>query len=459
MKLSLNAVAALIILLGVVFYVGTHYGANSSRKAAEPSIELVEEVAALKSQEGVESTTPIKIEAENSTVLDLIHVMNRGDSVQEPLEFLNKFIEGENPDFESWEFRREVLKLAKTDWRAANAFIELIPDNGLKNKIIVSALQAIAPDDPDRAVMIAREAANTTLRQKRLGEVCDAIAADNPAYVADLFIANGMKNIGDYKIQDLAADYSRYDPEAAKTFIDGIEDSVLQKTALMQYMYVWGKKDPYAAADYAIGQSSSAGYSGPLWVIGQNLAQKDIDSALEFAMSRPVNENSAELLTGVFIRWAKDDIHSAAEKILEVETGRVRVASFGAVASEFAKVEPDDGIAWLSKINSEHYRRHSTHQFVKQLVSIEPNAAVNYVNQLEQGEIKDYAIYPMITKFREVEPAYAIEWASEISKEGTRNRWINATYRKWKKQYPLEAEAWLKETNLVPDNYKKQLAK
>lgn len=374
-----------------------------------------------------------------------------------PEKEIEEYLNSERVDYESWQFRRAIKKVALEDWTTAQMYLDKIPNQSLKNKVVLKLIQGVGEEDPDLAVKITELAPTETLRQRWLGDACEKIAVNNPKFVAELFKSNGMKNIGEYKVHNLAADYSRHNFEEARTFIDSIEDPVIWESAFTQHMYVWGKKDPHAAADYAISQKTTAAFSGPLWIIGQHLASEDPATALTYAMSKPANQNSKELITGVYIGWAENDVHAAADKVLTLPINRIRIQGYEILAGEFAKVDPAKGKEWLSKIGNHLYRRNSTNQFMKQWVAVDPSAAAEYANSLDTGEIKDYAIYPMMEKFQDVEPAYAIEWARALNNQRGKDNWTKLVYEKWRKQNAQAAEAWLQQTDLIPEDTKQLL--
>ena len=372
-------------------------------------------------------------------------------------EFLEAYVAGEDADYGSWEFRQKLKELALSDWGAASKFVEAIPSERNRISVLQSILPRLANEDPELAIRIANQTSNKTARNKILGEICDHIAPNNPEYVASLFLQNGYKNVGDYEIRNFVADYAREDLVGAREFTDNIKDPVIWKSAMTQYLYKWSEKDPEKAADFAV--SHKASLHGASSMLGQLQAKKNAQTTVDYGMSMAVNESSIEFLDGAYMRWAYDDVHSAAESILDVPTERLKFSSYRRVAEKFADVEPQKGQEWIEKLTSEQHKKVATYRFVETWSANNPTAAVEYVNDLSSGKVKDSGIRALVKRFQDVEPAYALEWTQAISAESSRNKWIEDSYRKWSIQDAQAAQSWLSTADELSPSMRDKLSK
>lgn len=353
-----------------------------------------------------------------------------------------------------WSYKQALSELAKTDIQSAQDYIESLTNPALKKDSLIAMFKGITESDPDKAIEIANALQNPLEKEIALAEVYENIAEKDPLKVAEAFLDRNLKNIGDYELDDFVYDYARKDLNAAKLFVEGIDDPLKRDDSVQRLLSRWSEEDPVNAALYAFEQESTKGIESAMWSIGRKLAETDPEKGIEIALAQTKNSISEKMLRTVLDKWADKDLEAALEAVNTIPADWVGTSIYKNVASQYANTDLEKGISWIDSIQDTKAKNSATYTFVSNWATNDPDAATEHVNQLPKGDQRDSAVRSLVYAFDDAEPSYALEWADTISNKGTRYRTMQYTYNQWKKRDPQKANQWLDSNNLIHQDTK-----
>jgi hypothetical protein len=150
-------------------------------------------------------------------------------------------------------------------------------------------------------------------------------------------------------IQALVSQWARYDPAAAKAWLDENTDDSNRAGAIAALGESWARNDPESAATWA-----------------SQLAEGDANGG-------------GKVLENVVRRWMEYDLASAAEYLVGQEPSPALDGALERYIQRIRNVDADASLAWAESISDPERRTNAIRQVAKTLRSQDPEAFVAYI--------------------------------------------------------------------------------
>lgn len=214
-------------------------------------------------------------------------------------------------------------------------------------------------------------------------------------------------------------------------------------------------------------------------------AATDPLGAMEYAKRNLKGDRLAQGMSGIATEWAKRNPAAAwtwarslgndasqAHTVME-EIGRNDPATAMRLASEFARQQPDEGVAMCmtamramtfrgnfdaaKKLATEMQLRSPEEQnmlvnfMAGQWARYEPEKAAEWVQTLPAGPVRDQALIGLGSSWADKDPPKAAEFASTLPPGESRSVAMRQAVANWVQSDPLAARKWVIESNQYQD--------
>ena len=245
-------------------------------------------------------------------------------------------------------------------------------------------------------------------------------------------------------MKEIAKVWGESDPLAALAFGLKLKDRNYRYTVLANSMKAWARKDPEEAAAYAQDQSSIRLRAALGRGLVAGLAETDPQAALAWADENLESSARADAVSEAIETIAKQDIHSAAEMVADMEPGGTMNYAVSQVANEWARKGVTDNDAmwrWIDSLTDTEARERAVEGLEWRLQFDSRSGLVDLV----AGKHGHLATKPMVEraarqKARQ-DPQSAADWATSLP-EGRSDTALNAVLNYWRRVSPDDAAAW-----------------
>ncbi len=323
----------------------------------------------------------------------------------------------DNPRERAIRFGTEFQRLVNRDPEAALAALRRLPRGREFTQSLIALLDFIGRSDPDRALMLAAELAQSREEQAFYSLFFDRLARENLTTAAARLAQVPPGEARENAIRALAAVWSQTDPAAAIAWGQSLADPA----------------DRGAAVETALG----------------DLAQRDPRQAIEIARKNLRSPALERTLFSALQRLAATDPNAAASFVLLLPPGDMQTMAAANVARSLAERSVPAALAWVKTIPIDLTRWIAFNSVLTSWVQQDRTAAARHVLELPPGQGTEFAA-SHLAQFLASDPADAILWAAALPDETVRAS-ANATIASvWAQRAPAEAVRWAASLNEDP---------
>ncbi|MDQ8195362.1 hypothetical protein QEH59_13070 [Coraliomargarita sp. SDUM461004] len=386
----------------------------------------------------------------------------------------------------SGSMRWTTQRLLATKWVATNpqgmqAYIEAQPLD--KQRSLYSLLySAWAQEAPMAAYASALQVTDQRTQQNAMQSVAQAIAEDDPQRAIE--IAQEMSAIGhraDWVMRNIYQRWANQDPAAARASALSLEDGPEKVQALSGALQNWIQEDPIAALDWLDSQPMDSTIYNSRKQVFSNLLNRDFDTAKAFIASKTDPLERREVLRHVSLNnlgWRKsyDEILEIYDWVGEVATGQTYDSKVGDVIRSLAQVDPARAEAFVLDLPAGNARMNALSNYARQLAEHDPASAINFALSMGYEDEKQRVLRGMgwqltrygsenirsliassedstlqrqlasqvVNDWSKYDQAGALAWAESLSDDQARSMAVQNVYANWMQAAPQQAFTYLK---------------
>lgn len=278
---------------------------------------------------------------------------------------------------------REVLaRWAQLDADGALQHAATIGAPGLRREATLNVLRHWAEVDPAAAVAYASDAANGDLPTESLSIVFRGIGDSMDTTAALDFLATlqdeSQQRFAGQSVRDL---FERNDAEVI-SWAEGLPEGGMRDRALQALAGQWARYDPEAARAWIDRHTDDSNRVGVLAEFGESWARIDPEAAASWAQEQLAGEaqdGGSKVLDRVFRRWMQSDFADAAGYLVDQEPSPALDGAVEQYIQRVKGVDPDSTLAWAESITDPRRRRNAVLMVAKNLRSQDLQAYHDYV--------------------------------------------------------------------------------
>ena len=352
--------------------------------------------------------------AQSSNSINTASSVSSASAVSDYSTALDAALLETDPVKRSIAFSTAFARWFDADPNAALAYLKTMPRGNEYTQAMFAALQSIAKDDPQRALLLAQEMATTHEQKFIYSALFDHIAGisvDSAINDLDLVPAGEARQNA---LRALAAKWADRDVETLLKWAGGLADPDERAAAIETTLAVFAKRDPQQALALA------GSYS------------EDLDSD---ALER-VQADAIKQLTGI-------NPQAAAEYVSQLPPGELQKNSAGQVARALASQDVDAALAWVQNLPNSDSKNVALINTLDIWAKQNAAEAAQFVANMPAGAEQDYAVAHLAENLAEKNPELAVQWIDSLSSDSAR---VNATISAasgWARQAPADATQWV----------------
>lgn len=377
-----------------------------------------------------------------------------------------------------------VNELVREDIAAAFDYIERL-GQPLGTRLLASAAQALAEEDPDLAALCASALPASSLRLSTVAFVAAAFAEKDPdgalAWLRSLPEGSerraGFQQMigkvstthpllaievaeqlprGDLRtdaVRRVVAEWIQREPEAALAWLRAMPAGEPRERVILAASGRLAESDPVAAWRLAK-ELKGGSKSVAIGQIARMWAAQNTPDALAWAGQLEGRER-ADFLTGVVSGLAQSAPRVAAGYLGELPDD-LRVPAAQTVAAQWAALEPAGAAAWAAGLTDGALRERVLNQVAVQWADIDGESAGRWLTSLPAGTARDAALQACARQLSHEVPAKAVALAASIHDPAQREPVLGELVRRWLTSDRRSAETWLLASTL-PRELQRQL--
>lgn len=314
-------------------------------------------------------------------------------------------------------FGGELQRTLNRDPAAAVAFLKKMPRGRDFTQALFAVLSFIGGRDPEAALKLAAELAQSREEQTFYAIFFDRLANDDPRGAVRRLPLVPAGEARELAIRSLAAAWNRTDPAAVMDWAQSLADP--------------GERS--VAVETAIG----------------DLAARDPQLAIEIArrfMRPPALERT---IFSALQRLVSSDPEGAAALVPLLPPGDLQTTAAANVARSLAERSVPAALEWVKTIPIDLTRWIAFNHVLSTWVTRDRLAAARHVLELPPGQGTEFAA-SHLAAFLADDPADAILWAGALPDEGARLGAYAVIASSWSQRAPAEAVRWAASLNEDP---------
>ena len=302
-----------------------------------------------------------------------------------------------------------IAQLAQSDFEQAMAYYNATDNLQTRRAFGHAIIQALALDDPMRALDWARQE-DSDGRRSLYQQAIVLISQANPevALAAAQSIENPAEKMS--TLSNIIGTLANSDPAAAVSALDQMPDGDYKNQAAQRLLMHWVRNDAAAATEWAIDNSERYG-THLLSNVASMLVRQDPQAAINLLPR--LDEQTANNLSLQIVQSLADHQSLAAAE------------SFVAAYK-----------------NSPQYEQMYA-ALIPQIVQQDPARAVQIANGMSPGTVRDNVYAQLVMQSAQTSPRQAIAWIDAIDDPGSRTGAVKALTSIWYRSDPVAANRWV----------------
>jgi len=262
----------------------------------------------------------------------------------------------------------------------------------------------------------------------------------------------GKAAVWDNLIAQIAGQWATTDLSGALAWTKALPDGAAKSQALVQVSYQWARRDPQAAALYAVQQKDQALFDA----VAGTWAGNDPRSAAAWAYGLPAGEGRNTAITTATTVWAQTDPKAAAAYVAGLSTEDAKNQGKLVIVSAWAYQDPAAAAKWVGQFPEGTIRGLALEQVASTWAQDNSDQASQWLQQLPKGLSRDVAVSAFCKVIDATDPDISFKWAGTISDTTMRNQKLESAAVAWLETNPAAARQSIVQSSL-PENIKQQL--
>lgn len=331
---------------------------------------------------------------------------------------------------QSGEFRSAIRALAESDTEAAMLYFEQIRSVDARRNLGMAIAAELARRDPDAALAWAQANELGQFPFLQIG-VLQAVASDDPRRAMEEALALPNSEWKAQLISQVIQRIANNSPTEAIAYLDEIDNVQQKLEASRQMLHVWVRRDARAAMDWVFSQDEEM-RTDLLQAAQHVLVDSNIETAMrilprldenagnqlkrQIAERLAVTASPAEALS--FIRQfegepgydqlqsalvsgiAHTDVYAARQLADQLPAGATRDHAYTNIVSQHVRTNLAEATRWLNNIDDPTIRGDAAGQIASVLHETDPAAANRWVSSMPAGAMRDNAIVSLASQWR-----------------------------------------------------------
>lgn len=368
----------------------------------------------------------------NSNQKQFEQILRSSIAAQSPHATIERLIASGANLQQSREFGSAIRALAKSDPEAATLYFGQIRSVDAKRNVGWAIAGELARRDPDAALAWARENELTDYPFLQMN-VLQAIASDDPQRAMDMALALPNSETKSRLVSQVIQGIAHHSPTDAIAYLDEIENPRQKEAAGQQLLQTWIQTDAGAAMDWVFSQDKET-RTLLLQTAQHALVDRDVETAIRILprldestrnqMKRQIAERLAitaspaealsfirqfeaepgygQLQAALIAGVAHSDVYAARQLADQLPVGEARDYAYSNIISHQARANPAEATRWLENVDTPHIRGTIAGEIATAWYEIDPGAANRWVSSLPAGPLRDATIVNLAYQWRDV---------------------------------------------------------
>jgi hypothetical protein len=242
-------------------------------------------------------------------------------------------------------------------------------------------------------------------------------------------LAIGDRDARQAKLYSVAHQWARQDPQAAIRAIESLQSRSEREQLLQHAVHAWAEKNAREAVEWVLERPPSFQRSELLMGALNSLVTKEPSTAMTM-MDRLSTAERQQMLPMLVMSWASVDPHSAAEWAEKQDDPQVRNQALMMVASALAERDPDEALRWAARVSGEQ-NQEILGYVLQQIAQNDPERASRMVGQMSEGPQREGTIAAIAQIWARWEPQEALAWVSRQPKSDATADTYSVIYGQW----------------------------
>ncbi len=210
--------------------------------------------------------------------------------------------------------------------------------------------------------------------------------------------------------------------EAAAWFL-ALPETQERDAAVENMMFVWGTNEPKAALDFVAEQRNLEDFASILRRASlAGWSKSDPEGAVAASLEISQNQNDPAQFANTLANWATVDLESSSDWLLQnVEKGNARNLAATEMGVIFAQQSPQDGLAFLGKLNAGEERDAAGNAFAAEWSAAGAGDAAKWAVDQKAINLGDEAAYEISVNFFGQDPEGFAKWKASLPPGNLKN--------------------------------------
>lgn len=321
----------------------------------------------------------------------------------------------------------------------------------------------------------------------RLGSYLDAVRAMDGANVKEVVRAfeELPKGYGRHlEMKLLMRSWAAIDPEAALEYAkSALDEKSERRFGISEVLAGWANSDPQGAVDWANANKNNAERKDGDMLVGiiRGLAENNLDTANDLFRTLPeggarwqastfLAQEYAKLGTREAIEWAenfptedtrlretilgqlgsklsKQDLPGTAEWVKGMAYDKAAQRITDNLLAQWVSQDAPGASRWVSGLKDEGKRSYAMKQLTSRWSLVDPASTGQWLNSHPSSPSMDPAIGEFVNRISARDPEGAIQWAETIQDHETKRKALQKALGAWDKVDPGRANSWRQANN------------
>jgi hypothetical protein len=357
------------------------------------------------------------------------------------------------PESDQWQMLSAIgRRWAELDIKGALEFAAAkgrVGPYGGYNNILHGVVEKWASRSPDQAVTWVNELPPSRDRQQLVNTLMETLTRSDPRAALELAKASGAGMDGSWQVQNLFAEwtgrdreaalaalgtlgsglnatavrgiagrFAQDDPVAAATWAKGLSDPLSRKQALQQVTAMWSDTDPASVLRWAATVEDDEVRESAVSQAITRMITKDSAAALAEIDRIPAGDKRDQMMITAANALGTQDARKALDLLGRIADTPAKNQAIARMCSVWAGSEPRAALEWFFENASPNRSDNSLGQMMGTWAQRSPTEAMSWVNSIQNQEKRDIALSSLASSIAPTDPKRAQELFASVSADG-----------------------------------------
>ena len=356
--------------------------------------------------------------------------------------------------------RNVAVKAAWTAWTekdpaAAADYAAALPAGRERLDLLAAATKQWSSINPDAAIEWAKQQPNPSTQNLALRQIAGNLAVENPAQAAELISTFAPGEEKWDLLHRVAAKWADGNLDNALVWMNQLSNNRDRQAAFQGLGTIWARKDPEAAMTYINGMDPQ-GQQSVMKSLFIPWAQQDASGALAAATRLTSEKSRLAAISMAAGKWAESAPTDAAQYVASLPAGNLQQNAALSVVTEWAEKDPKSAAQWVSNFPESDLQSKAISSVVRNWLEMDATTAAEWVAGLPETRSRNAALGAFALELSRSDPASALQWAQKITEPSQRQKSMEVVAAEWNRIDPSSARTWLEQTQW-PDDAKNRV--